>query len=186
MKHTGTQTIETERLILRRFKLSDAQNMFDNYTSRDIVTEYLTWYPHKSVKDTKEYLTNIVLPEYDKPSTYRWAIVWKENNQVIGCIDVVNSNDDKRRAELGWVISDDYWGKGIMPEAAREVLKHLFSVGYVRVEAIHDVANPKSGRVMAKIGMEHEGLLKKYNPNRDNVLRDCDMWAIINPHEREL
>lgn len=99
IRHTGTIEIETDRLILRRFRLSDAQNMFDNYTSRDKVTEYLTWYPHKSIKDTEEYLTNLVLPEYDKPNTYRWAIVLKENNQVIGCIDVVSSNDGKRRAQ---------------------------------------------------------------------------------------
>lgn len=186
MEHIGTQTIETERLILRRFELRDAQNMFENYTSKDIVTKYLTWYPHKNIKDTEGYLTNFVLPEYDKQSAYRWAIVWKENGQVIGCIDVVNSSDNKRRAELGWVIGDEYWGKGIMPEAGKKVIEYLFSVGYERIEAIHDVANHRSGRVMAKIGMKHEGLLKKYNPNRDNILVDCDMWAIINPHEKEL
>ena len=179
IRHTGRVEIETDRLILRRFKLSDAQNMFDNYTSRDKVTEYLTWHPHKSIKDTKEYLANLVLPEYDKTSTYRWAIVLKENNQVIGCIDVVSNNDEKRRAELGWVLGNDFWGKGIMPEAGKKVLKHLFSIGYERIEAIHDVENQKSGRVMAKIGMKDEGTLRKYNPNRDDILVDCEMWSII-------
>ena len=178
MKHKGTKTIETERLILRKFKLSDARNMFNNYTSRDIVTKYLTWYPHKTLEETKQYLSQIVLPKYKNPDTYRWAIVYKENNQVIGCIDVVSSSDDKRRAELGWVIGNDYWGKGITPEAAKEILKYLFSVGYERIEAIHDICNEKSGRVMEKIGMKYEGILKKYNPNRDDILIDCKMWAI--------
>ena len=118
------------------------------------------------------------MPEYEKPDTYKWAIVWKENGQVIGSIDVVESIERKQRAELGWVIGEEYWGKGIMPEAAREVVKYLFNVGYERVQAIHDVANKKSGRVMEKVGMKHEGTLLKYNPNRDNVLIDCDMWAI--------
>jgi ribosomal-protein-alanine N-acetyltransferase len=178
MKHIGTQTIETERLILRRFELKDAKNMFDNYASKDKVTEYLTWHPHKNIEDTKEYLLNVVLPSYEKLDTYRWAIVWKENNQVIGAIDVVNASDERRKAELGWVIGDEYWGRGIMPEAGREVLKYLFSVGYERIEALHDVKNAKSGRVMDKIGMKHEGLLRKYTPNRDNILVDCDIWAI--------
>ncbi len=178
MEHIGTKTIETERLILRRFKLTDAKDMFNNYTSHALVTEYLTWYPHKTLEDTQQYLSQIVLPEYEKPDTYKWAIVWKENGQVIGSIDVVESIERKQRAELGWVIGEEYWGKGIMPEAAREVVKYLFNVGYERVQAIHDVANKKSGRVMEKVGMKHEGTLLKYNPNRDNVLIDCDMWAI--------
>ncbi len=185
MKHTGTIRIETERLILRKFKLEDAKQMFENYTSKDKVTEYLTWWPHKSVNDTQEYLKNFVLPEYKKKSTYRWAIVWKENNEVIGCIDVVNNNEEKFRAELGWVIGDEYWGKGIMPEAARVVIKLLFNVGYIRIEAIHDVKNPKSGRVMEKVGMKHEGVLRKYAVNRAGELQDCDMWAIIKNENNE-
>ena len=179
MKHVGTIRIETERLILRKFKLSDAKNMFKNYTSHDVVTEYLTWKPHKSIEDTKAYLKNIVLPDYDQIDTYRWAIELKETNEVVGCIDVVSKNDSKFRAELGWVLSDFYWGRGLMPEAAREVLKVLFDVGYIRVQALHDVNNPKSGRVMAKIGMTHEGVLKKFNFNKDGNLVDCDIWAII-------
>ena len=179
MKHTGTIEIETERLILRKFKLIDAEQMFKNYTSKEKVTEYLTWWPHKTVNDTKNYLQNIVLPEYNNKNTYRWAIVWKENNEVIGCIDVVKNSEEKSRAELGWVISDDYWGRGIMPEAAKVVIELLFKVGYIRIEAIHDVKNPKSGRVMEKVGMKHEGLLRKYNPDKTGELKDCDMWSII-------
>lgn len=184
MNHIGTQIIETERLILRPFKLEDAQNMFDNYTSSDKVTEYLTWFPHKSVKQTKDYLTNIVLPAYEKIDTYRWAIVWKENNQVIGCIDVVDSKEDWKRAELGWVIGDDYWGRGIMPEAANKVVDYLFEVGYERIQAKHNVKNPKSGRVMEKIGMTHEGTLRRFARNRSGDLVDCDMWAIIKGEEK--
>ena len=180
MKHTGTQTIETERLILRRFDISDAQNMFDNYCGKDKVTEYLTWTAHRSIDDTKNYLLCFVLPEYDKENTYRWAIVWKENIQVIGCIDVCGSSERSRRAELGWVIGDDYWGKGIMPEAAEAVLKYLFSVGYERIQAVHHTANMKSGRVMQKIGMQYEGILKKYVADNKNILVDCCMYAITN------
>ncbi len=178
MKHKGTQTIETERLILRKFTISDAQNMFDNYASKSKVAEYMTWLPHKNVEETKSYLADCVLPEYEKPDTYRWAIVWKESNEVIGAIDAFGSVEERRRVELGWVLDDEYWGKGIMPEAARSVLEYLFSVGYERIQATHNVANPKSGRVMEKIGMKYEGTLKKYSMNNKGVLVDCKMWAI--------
>lgn len=179
MIHKGTQTIETERLILRRFELSDAQNMFDNYCGREKVTEYMSWSYHKSIEDTKSYLTDFVLPRYDNLNTYCWAVVWKETNEVIGCIDVCDSNERKRYAELGWCIGDEYWGKGIMPEAAKSVLEYLFSVGYERIQATHHTKNPKSGRVMEKIGMTYEGTLKKYSMFKDNALVDCCMWAIV-------
>lgn len=179
MKHKGTDTIETERLILRRFNPSDAGDMFKNYCSREKVTEYLTWKPYSNVKQCEEYLLNVTLPKYDKIDTYRWAIVWKENNEVIGCIDVIESLEDLERAELGWVVSDDFWGMGIMPEAGKAVINYLFEVGYSRIQAIHDVDNPKSGRVMEKIGMSHEGRVRKYCRNREGVLVDCEMWAIV-------
>lgn len=179
MEHLGTQTIETERLVLRRFVFSDAQNMFDNYCGKEKVTEFLNWSHHKSIDDTKSWLSDFVLPEYAKRDAYRWAIVWKENNEVIGSIDVCESNERKRCAELGWVLDDTYWGRGIMPEAAKSVLKYLFTVGYERIQATHHTANPKSGRVMEKIGMQFEGVLKKQSMFKDNVLVDCCMWAIV-------
>ena len=66
-----------------------------------------------------------------------------------------------------------------MPEAAKAVLEHLFSEGFKRIEAWHNVANPKSGRVMQKIGMTHEGTLKSYDMDNQGVLRDMELYAIV-------
>lgn len=179
MEHSGTQRLETERLVLRRFELSDARNMFENYCGKPKVTEYLLWSTHESIEDTRRYLADFVLPEYEKKNTYRWAIVLKENNEVIGGIDVCDSNELRRRAELGWCLGDEYWGRGIMPEAAACVTEYLFSVGYQRIQATHHVLNKKSGRVMEKIGMHYEGTLEKYGLYKENKLVDCCMWAIV-------
>ena len=179
MNHVGTIVVETERLILRRFKNDDAKQMFENYASREVVTEFLSWLPHTDISQTREYLSNIVVPAYENIETYRWAIELKSNNQLIGCIDVVKSRDDKKQAELGWVLSNDYWGKGLMPEAANAVLLLLFKIGYARVHAVHNVDNPKSGRVMQKIGMEFEGILRKYHKNNKGELIDVAMYSII-------
>lgn len=179
MEHVGTQVIETQRLILRRFEMTDAQNAFDNYCGREKVTEFMSWNHHASVEDTESYLGNCVLPEYEKEDRYCWAIVWKASNEVIGCIDVCASDERKRCAELGWVIGDEYWGRGIMPEAAQAVLKYLFAVGYERIQATHHPKNPKSGRVMEKIGMRYEGILKKGSMFKNDTLVDCCMWAIV-------
>ena len=174
-----TVTLETERLNLRKFKLSDAKDMFESYCGRDIVTRYLTWMPHKSEEDTKEFLEKIVLPEYDKEYTYRWAIELKETGKVIGSIDVVDMSIRAKRCTMGWVIGDDYWNKGIMTEAAKKVFEFLFEEGFVRIQSHHQKENLASGRVMQKVGMKHEGLLRKYDINRSGEIVDCDIYAIV-------
>ena len=86
----------------------------------------------------------------------------------------------KKAVELGWVIGKAYWGKGITAEAGMVVRDYLFDEGIVRVSAHHNIENPKSGRVMQKIGMVYEGRLHKYSFNNDGELIDVDVYAIIN------
>lgn len=185
MKHIGTKTIETERLILRRFKLSDFNAMFKNYCNDEEVTRYLSWKPHKNLEETTAYLKDFILPEYSKKTTYRWAIVLKENpKEVVGCIDVVRANDNSARAEIGYVIGRAFWGKGYVPEAARKVLEVLFDVGYNRIEALYFSENAKSGRVMEKIGMKHEGTLRDYTKNNKGEFVDCEIYSILKGEKR--
>ena len=174
-----TKTFETQRLVLRKGTLSDCDDIYNSYASRDKVTEFMSWQTHKSVKDTTEYLQNVVLPGY-KQEYYCWYIELKETGKVVGNISVVNFNKEKKSAELGWVLSDDYWGNGIMPEAAKVVLDYLTELGFVRISARHNVENSKSGRVMQKIGMKFEGVLRKSTfDNRGNLI-DTAIYSYIN------
>lgn len=175
-----SKEMKSKRLILRKFTYDDASDMFNNYCNNDNVSRYVTWQTHKSIEDTKKYLANVVLPEYKLDNTYRWAIVLKETNAVIGCIDVVKLNLITKSAEIGYVLSEKYWGQGIMPEAGELVVSYLFSLGFIRVWAVHDIDNPKSGRVMQKLGMKKEGTLRKYALRSDGTLADCDIYSIIN------
>ncbi len=174
-----TKIFETDRVILRKATLSDTNHIFENYASREKVTEFLSWLPHKSSQDTIDYLNNVVLPDYKKQS-YMWFIELKDNNQVIGNISVVNMNLEKKMAELGWVLSDDYWGRGIMPEVAKVILDYLKQEGFVRIEARHNVKNSKSGRVMQKIGIKYEGVLRKSSYNNKSELVDIAVYSFIN------
>ena len=174
-----TKTFETERLILRKAALLDAEDIFYNYASRDKVTEFLSWQSHKTLDDTTSYLTNVVLPDYEKEA-YCWFIEHKELRKVIGNISVVNIDIDKKYAELGWVLSDDYWGQGLMPEAAIVVLNYLKELGFVRIEAKHKIENAKSGRVMQKIGMQFEGILRKAGLDNKGNLCDLAVYSYIN------
>lgn len=177
MNHIGTQRIETERLILRRFTAEDAQAMFRNWASDDEVTKYLTWPTHANVGVT-EYVLNDWVKRYDQPDYYHWGLELKETGELFGDIAVVRFAEPILEGELGWCMGKAWWGKGYMPEAARAVLKALFSVGFNRVCAAHDVNNPKSGRVMQKIGMQKEGVLRQAGRNNQGIV-DMALYAIL-------
>ncbi len=178
MKHTGTVSLETERLILRRFTLDDAQQAFDNWMSREKVTRYMTWQPYQNVEDVKGYI-QYVIGTYEKPDAYYWAIEEKNSGQVIGSISVIWLNEAVESAEVGYCLSDDFWGKGMMPEALNAVIRYLFdAVGLNRIQAGHDANNPNSGRVMEKCGMRYEGTLRQADRNNQGVC-DTVLHAIL-------
>ena len=171
MNHIGTQYIETERLILRRFELSDAPAMFVNWASDDEVTKYLTWPTHADVSVTERILGEWV-PQYGQDDCYRWAITLKENGpQPIGSIDVCHWREDGKAPEIGYCMGRRWWHQGIMSEALGAVLDFLFErVGVERVEAEHDTNNPHSGGVMRKCGMVFDGVREKAGKNNQGVV----------------
>ncbi len=161
MEHKGTILLETERLILRRFVIEDTEAMYRNWASKDEVTKFLTWPTHADIEDTRELLRGWIA-DYQKADFYNWAIELREVGEVIGNISVVCVKEKIGCAELGYCIGSDWWGFGIMPEAGKTVIRYLFEeVGFNRIAAAHDRNNPKSGRVMQKIGMTYEGMLRK-------------------------
>lgn len=179
INHKGSQKIKTERLILRKFKISDAEYMFNNWASDPEVTKYLSWPYHKELATTKKII-NIYLEEYKSSEVYNWAIVPKEYGEVIGSITVVEMSNEKEQCEIGYCISKSYWNQGITTEALKAVIRYLINkIGFKRVQAKHNSDNSASGKVMLKAGMEYEGRLRKYNKNNSGELVDCDMYSIL-------
>ena len=154
MKALGTQTIETERLILRRFVEDDAQAMFENWASRLDNLTYVTWDPHPNVDFRKSSIRTWVA-SYDNPNYYKWAICLKENpNHVIGDISLVSMDEENSSCEVGYILGLNYWGRGIMTEALKAVLSYcLDEIRFKEVNACYASLNPASGRVMEKAGM---------------------------------
>jgi [ribosomal protein S5]-alanine N-acetyltransferase len=185
IQHTGTQSIQTERLLLRRFEMDDAQNMFDNWVNDAQVTKYLQWLPHEDIQVTRNILDTWI-KSYEKLETYNWAIVFKENNQVIGSISVVNMSEKHEWFEIGYCISRHYWNKKIMTEALKAIIKFCFvEVGLNRIQAVHYVENPASGKVMLKSGMKNEGCLKQYLKNNQGLFVDCNLYGIVKSDYKE-
>ena len=86
-------TLETNRLILRPFKIDDAFEMYNNWTSDSEVTKYLTWNYHTDIKQTKEILS-IWINQYEKPERINFAIVLKETNEFKQMVEVKTGTDD--------------------------------------------------------------------------------------------
>lgn len=177
LTHKGTQTLKTERLILRRFTPDDAQAMFDTWANDERVTRFLTWAPHGTVDVTK-YILNDWCSSYEKEDFYNWAIEF--DGKIIGSIGCVESNENSERGEIGYCIGYDFWGKGIMSEAAKAVIGFLLEeVGYNRLEISHAIKNPASGKVAQKCGLKFEGIKRKYFKSLNGEFLDIAFYSIL-------
>ena len=110
MEHKGTVRLETERLVLRRFVLDDAENMYKNWGSQEEVTRYLTWSVHDSVDVTRAILRSW-LEDYEREDCYAWAMELKELGEVIGSISVVALHPGTESVELGYCMGRRWWGQ---------------------------------------------------------------------------
>lgn len=178
LNHVGTQIITTDRLILRRFKIDDAEAVYNNWTSDSEVSKYMRWQYHKSIEETESKI-NDWINRYKHNNFYQWAITFKSSDEPIGAIGLFVVNESDMCGDFGYSISKKYWGMDVATEALKAVLKFAFEiVGFNRIESYHSVNNPASGKVMLKASMKLEGLTRqKYKSNVG--LEDCYMYSIL-------
>lgn len=151
--------LETERLILRKMKRSDAEDMFE-YSKDPEVTKYLLWMPHPSVHYTARYL-NYLQDRYAVGKFYDWAVVDKATGKMIGTCGFTCFHEEHNSAECGYVLNPGYWGRGIAAEALGAVMKFGFmTIGLHRIECRYMQGNDRSRRVMEKVGMTYEGMMR--------------------------
>ena len=183
MTHKGTVTLETERLILRKFTEDDAEAMYNNWASDPEVTRYLTWQPHVSPEATRELLKRWA-EEAKDPANYQWAIVLKELGEPIGSISVVSMNEERDIVSIGYCIGRKWWHQGITSEAFAAVIRFMFDeVGVNRLEARHNVNNPNSGKVMQKCGLTYEGTLRQASSDNTGIMDLCVYSVLRSEYE---
>ena len=148
------KVIETERLILRAFKQTDLEAFYE-YASVEDVGEMAGWKHHESIDESRKIMDSFI--NNDKV----FAICLKENNKVIGSIgiekygleDALTEFKNYRGRELGYVLSKDYWGKGLMPEAVNAVIEYLFNeLDYDFLLCGYYNFNERSKQVQTKCG----------------------------------
>ena len=145
----GTIQLETERLILRRFIIDDAQAMFTNWATDSECNKHLSWNLHQNIDETKEVIQNWI-NEYESGS-YNWVVELKATHEIIGSISAVHVRKKHFNCEIGDCYRSRFWNKGYGTEALKRVIKFfLDDVGLYLVEACHISGNPASGRIMEK------------------------------------
>ncbi len=174
-KDIRVPTLESERLVLRRWKCRDANQLYE-YAKNPDVGPHAGWKPHSSVFES----LMIICELFRRNMT--WAILEKETDKIVGSIGF---EDDKYRSrvnskEMGYSLSKDYWGRGYMTEAAMVLIRHAFEVMKLDVLMIRTgEANIRSRRVIEKCGFEYEGTLRRAYRVYNGEIREVRCYSML-------
>ncbi len=164
-------TIQTERLILRPWEETDLQDFYE-YAKVDGVGQMAGWVPHSSIEESKTILSHFISGKH--------VFALEYNGKVIGSLGVEKYNEqnnpelaDLQGREIGYVLSKDYWGQGLMPEAVKAVIAWLFDE--IKLDFItigHFDWNHQSRRVIEKCGFRYVKTIKyktRYDTTEDSM-----------------
>lgn len=147
----NTPTLETRRLILRKFADRDIDDMLSLYSDTE-VNRFLPWLPIETKAAMTRYLHDCIVPFYEKSVAYSYAIALKPSGRVIGYVHI---NDVGESNGMGYALHKAFWNQGIITEACAAIIDHLRKVRFPYITAKHNVNNPASGAVMKKLGMTY-------------------------------
>ena len=172
MGFTNTPTLETERLLLRRFSENELYALFKIHSDKDVNT-YLPWFPLQSIEEASLFLRERYLDTYRQPYGYKYAICLKNDNIPIGYVNIgINEPHD-----LGYGLLKAFWRNGIVTEAANAVIHQVKKDGIPYITATHDIKNPRSGNVMKRLGMLYQYSYKEqWQPK--NILTTFCMYQL--------
>jgi len=177
------KTLETERLILKMYTMDDAEDLYE-YAKNPNVGPPAGWAPHKDVDESREIIRTLFMP------AEAWTIRLKNGDgKAIGTISL---EPDKYRPEsntreMGYSLAEDQWGKGIMTEAAKEVLRFAFmEMGLDQVGICTSENNKRSQRIIEKCGYKYEGTIRRAYKVFDGTCRDSMVFSILKSEWEQL
>ncbi|KAL6970439.1 hypothetical protein U1Q18_030139 [Sarracenia purpurea var. burkii] len=165
--------MDSSRISLRPFKVSDAED-FLSWAKDERVTHYLRWGPITTTEDAVKYLKEVAIP-------HPWRRSICVDDRSIGYVSIwPEPGNDRHRANLGYAISADFWGKGITTAALKMAISSVFMEVpcLVRVEGLVEEENKRSQRVLEKVGFKKEGFLRKYGFNRGEI-KDMFVYSFL-------
>lgn len=162
---------------IREWRTSDAADLAAALSNKKVLDNLRDGLPFPyTEKDAIEFITAML--SADKNDTFSFAIT--VDDKVIGSIGVFRQGNIHRlTAELGYYIAEEYWGKGIMTDAVKQVCKYVFRCSdIIRIFAEPFAHNTASCRVLEKAGFEFEGVLR-HNAVKNGKVLDMKMYALI-------
>ncbi len=162
MKHCGTKTFETARLICRRFIPEDYKDMLKNWVANPHVQSEYGEPIFTTVSQVKDLLSKYI-ESYKEPHFYRWAIIEKSSKENIGQIAFCRVYSDCQTAEIEYCIGEAFWGNGYAVEALAGLIDFTFkNYDFLKLEAYHRSENTKSGRVLEKSAMHITNTVERF------------------------
>jgi RimJ/RimL family protein N-acetyltransferase len=172
---TPPESFLTARLHLRKPRPEDAPLIFEAYAQDPEVTRYLTFRPHREVREAEEAVERF-LESWRTGKSYSWLIFSRDDEKLLGAIGARNDQG----INLGYVLARPFWRQGFMSEALNVVVDWAFTIPSVfRVWAVCDLENGASARLLERNGFRQEGVLVKWSlhPNVSEIPRDCYCYA---------
>jgi RimJ/RimL family protein N-acetyltransferase len=152
--------------------------VFDAYASDPAVARFMTWTPHRSVSETREFLRRCERV-WIEGSTFPWTLWLGESGELAGLIEIrVHSSS----VDLGYALVRRLWRQGLMSEAVGAVVRWALAQPEIyRVWATCDIDNIASAQLLERVGMEREGVLRRWlvHPNLSEEPRDCVCYSIV-------
>ena len=147
--------LETDRLILKKISVSDAEDMY-SYASLNSVTRFLLWSPHLNIEDTRGYI-EFLNRQYKKGTYADWGVFLKSEGRLIGTTGFADFDFENNTGEVGYVLNPAYQGNGYMSEAVSAVLSVAFDcIGLERVDLRIMEENKPSMRLASRLGFYFE------------------------------
>ncbi|MFD4816021.1 GNAT family N-acetyltransferase [Peribacillus butanolivorans] len=169
--------LETERLILREITKEDAEGIFACFSNEN-VTRYYGQETLESIEEAEKFV-DFFSNNYNEKRGIRWGIEKKETKGIIGTIGFNAWLPKHKRAEIGYEIHPEQWGKGFASEAVSRVLTYGFDVmNLTRIGAVVFLNNEASNKLLTNIGFQKEGVLKKYM-YQNGVAHDTYVYSLL-------
>lgn len=171
------EQIETERLLLRPFVESDLEAFFKHCQNPNIGSN-AGWEPHKTLEDSRKILHSVFISLRDN-----WAIILKENQQLIGAIGIIPDpkRENPHTRMMGYWLGEPYWGKGYMTEAVQSVIEYGFStLNLSLITANCYPHNQRSQQVLKRNGFVYEGILHQAELTYDGQTYDHQCYYLTN------
>lgn len=162
LKHNGTQTIETKRLVLRKFAYTDDDDMLKYWISDPLIQPMYCEPIYTNKQEVSELLTKYI-SSYEKPDYYRWAIILKETKECVGQVAFFLVDNKNHFGELEYCIGSKFHNKGFATEVVNAVIQFGFkSINFHKIQICHKEDNIASKKVIEKCGFKYEGTLRDF------------------------